>query len=560
MAYNKRIPDVGWWRDQLAAGIRFREQNAFEHRWPTWRSYYRGEWDSGVLPINLFFTLLRMLVPRVHFKNPAVSIVSAQPGMSNAIFAQILERVDNKLLTAMKVKKQIKKMIQDTFLYGTSFGKVGFGSQFTPAPISPVTMQPLSRRYGVVEYKAGILPNMPWFSRIHPRNVIVPNGCEDTDDCRWLSHIVDRPIIDVKNDSRFKNTNDINPTRQVSIQRHGTNVNIMKPIEMTRLYEIRDRKYDQVTVICEDHTKPLYVGPDTLQTRTGFSILPLIFNVDGDVFWGIPDSIIVEPQQLEINEIRTQAMKHRRVSIVKVLYEQGVIEETELEKMLSEEVLAGIKVKDINKIKPMQISNIPNDLMLAAEQIRSDVREQMGFSRNQAGELSQKSGDTTATEASIVQMASEIRVNERQDVVADMMVNLVETIHEIIFQFWQKEQVIDLIGPGGIPVWVEFSGKMLSGGSFEIVMDADAGMPISRTARTNKAVQMYQLLKDNPLIDPILLTKQLLREFHGVQYDSLLRGLPQGAGQAFPMNVGQFGQMMQNGANLGLSAPKQRSV
>ena len=99
---------------------------------------------------------------------------------------------------------------------------------------------------------------------------------------------------------------------------------------------------------------------------------------------------------------------------------------------------------------------------------------------------------------------------------------------------------------------VEFSGKMLQGGAYEVNVDADSAVPQTRQVREAKAIQAYSILKDNPLVDPVQLTKYLLRELYGVQYDDMLRGIPKGAGQAFPMNVEQYGQLNRNASQLGL--------
>ena len=57
----------------------------------------------------------------------------------------------------------------------------------------------------------------------------------------------------------------------------------------------------------------------------------------------------------------------------------------------------------------------------------------MGFSRNQAGEYSsQKSHNApTAAEARIVQAASEIRVDERRDSLADVLVDMFEDANKL---------------------------------------------------------------------------------------------------------------------------------
>ena len=134
--YIKGKPDVTFWIQQINAGIAYRKKVAHEDSWSRWRKYYRGEWNSQILPTNLFFKTLRTIVPRVYFRNPSVSIQPAKPGPEQWAFAQLQERIDNKMIRKMKVKKQIKTMVQDAFLKGTAVGKLGFGAQFTPTPSS----------------------------------------------------------------------------------------------------------------------------------------------------------------------------------------------------------------------------------------------------------------------------------------------------------------------------------------------------------------------------------------------------------------------------------------
>jgi hypothetical protein len=313
--------------------------------------------------------------------------------------------------------------------------------------------------------------------------MVVPNGCEDLDDSRWTAHEVKRPLQDVKDDPRLRNTSKLTPTKTMKVSSGSERFNVSKPIEMITLYELRDRKYGQVSVFSSDHEEILYNEADHLQTIEGFPNFELVFNNDDENFWGVPDSVIIEPQQLELNEIRTQIMKHRRATIVKLLYGEGAIDPEDVAKMTEEDVQAAISVKDVHQVLPMKMSSIPEELFAAEEMVRSDVREQVGFSRNQFGERLRSSGDTTATEASIVQMASEIRVDERQDIAAEVLTRIMKATHEIIFKFWDQDQVIDLVGPAGIPIWVEFTGKMLGGGAYEVHVEPDSAAPQTRNSR-----------------------------------------------------------------------------
>lgn len=549
MAWNTKRINVSWWQDQIHKGIEFRKKYALEGEWTKWRSYYRGDWDDGTLPLNFFFMLLRAIVPRVYFKNPTVSVSPTKPGLANVIFAMLTERIDNKMVKQMKLKKYFKKMIQKAFLFGTCPGKLGFGSFFEPSPNSGGVL-PFSGK-GRIEYRAGLIDRMPWFACVDPGNFVVPDQCEDTDDAMWVAEVIERPYEDVMSDRRFRNRSRITPTR-VTSSIHGR---VSQIESMIRMYEIRDRKWDRVIVIPADGDFVVYDGPDELQTSVGFNYFSLGFNPDDEYFWNVPDSAIIEPQQLEMNEIRTQMMKHRRVTLVKILAEVGAIEISEAQKMLEENASAVVFANIINKVKPIQVGRVPDDLVKSAEYIHSDIRESVGFSRNQMGELTPKSGDTTATEASIVQMASELRVDERRDIVADLLGDIVSATNEVIFKLWQEEDVVDVVGPAGIRLWITYSGEMLKGGGYEVSVDPESSIPENRQVRRMRAKEMYMLLKENPLIDPVKLTQYFLREMHNVQYDDLMRGLPAGAGITYPMNVGQFGQLLGNADRMALPMP-----
>lgn len=566
MATMTKARTAGWWNTQLKAGEKYREKYSKQTSWNRWRSYYRGNWTPGILPVNLFFTMVRTVVPRIYFRNPGISVSPAKPGAVVAAFSQILERADNKLIRRLGVKKQIKKMIRDSFMFGTGVGKLGFGAEFATG-IEPfgITEQPyVGRKRARVEYQANIIPNCPWFLRIHPGDFIVPSGAEDSDNLLWAAHEVERPLEDVKQDPRLKGTDDLGPDIKQYTTTGKDKLDIMQPTDMIRLYEIHDIKYQKVIVIAPSKGEILYQGDDELQLG-GSSYYPLIFNDDDLVFWGVPESVILEPQQLELNEIRTQAMKHRRVSLVKLLVKTGAITETEAKKMVSEDVLPVVWTNEDPKgaVFPLQVSDVPSDLMYAGREVMSDVRETVGFSRNEFGEYAagsrgRGSVPPTATETRVVKAASSIRVDERRDMVADLIGEVVRDWHELMFTYWEKEQVMDIIGPGGVPLWVSFTGQMLRQGRYETFVDPDTSLPVTREARESKAMQVYGVFKENPLIDPQKLTRYLLHEMHGVMYDDLMRGLPQGAGQqGQPLNMGQYTKLLGNAGRMGLEQPGQ---
>lgn len=544
--YKRGQPDADWWIPQIRAGEQFRKKFAHEEKWHKWRQFYRGNWQGDILPVNLFFMLLRTTVPRVYFKNPSVSITPAKPGIESQVFAQVLERVDNKLLNQMDVKREIKMMIQDGFLFGTAFGKSGFGGFYSPTPIfGDFPETPTDKRGNQVEYRSNIFENMPWFSRVHPKDIIVPDGLDIYKNSRWVANRIVRPVEDVRADPRFKNTSDL---RSIMSEPEVTLMGmVQRPISMVELYEIRDKKTGGVMVIApqKDTNKVLFWGPDDMQLDGHFPIHPLQYNPDDEVFWAVPDAQILEPYQLEINEIRTQIMKHRRTSLVKLLIQRGKMTEEEARKMVDEDILPVVFVDGIpsNVIMKMEAGGVPNDLIQQIDEVMQDVRETVGFSRNAFGEFNPGSSDTTATEAQIVKQSGEIRIDERRDLTADLLKDVIENNHQIIFNYWRPEDVVELVGPGGAAVWVKVANDLLSTGKYNVRVDPDSAIPLSRQAREQKAVQLYGILKENPLIDPQQLTSYLLHEMHGVQFDQMMKSLPAVNGPDRAVSMPEFADM-----------------
>lgn len=550
--YFRGKVDTGWWMENIHAGIEFRKRHAYEHKWRRWRQYYRGEWRKDVMPVNLFFTLLRTIVPRVYFRNPSVSVVSTMPGFESALFARMLQRTDAKLFRQMRIKREMKKIVGNTFRFGTGIGKLGYGAQYTPTPNFGGTGEPLSSKGERVEYRDNVFVNMPWFSAVPTGTFIVPDGTANYEDARWVATWFRRPVEDVKSDPRFKNTDDLSGSKATETLNHTTRAGFPQDsgIEEVDLIEVRDKKFNRVFVLApftSGNGIVLFDGEDEFLIDGAFPLYPIVFNEDDEVFWGTPDSQILEPYQLEINEIRTQSMKHRRLSIVKILVKRGVLSDTEAEKMLSESVGAVVTIDgDLIDVRDFQISNIPGDLILAGEIVQGDVKETVGFSRNQSGQFKEgKSSRVSATEASIVDKAVEIRVDERRDAVADMIVNLTEGMHTIIFNHWDQPTVVDVIGPGGVPLWVKFRGSMLRQGQYQIKAEPDSNAPETKELRQQKAMLIYEKLKSNPLIDPQKLTQYLINEIPGAQFDDMLRALPppQNA-PGGPVNPQEFGGLV----------------
>lgn len=554
---GKPVPQ--WWVGEVDRAKKYRQERAHQDEWKRWRRWYRGEWDTGILPSNVYFKLIRTLLPRIYFRNPSVSITPSKPGIENYLLSKLIERADNKLYETMGVKEQMKRAVQNGVMFGTGAMRLGYGAEFTPSPDPLSTQAPDEGSLRVknsVEYNDLVTPNMPWALSAHPGTFVVPEHCISIHDARWICFETVRTLEDVKADSRLENTRSLGegigpsaPSRLLA--RYGGRNHDRR--DGVTLWEIRDKKTGLVFVLAPyaestpTEGKILYCGEDELQLNGRLPLYPLIFNTDDECFWGIPDSQIIAPQQGEKNEIRTQLRNHRRIAIAKFFYETGAITPDELSKVVDGNAGIGVQIKNINGIREMThsaLAQIISILESTDQTIDNEVQQLLGLGVNQFGEYAPGSADRSATESMIVSQATQIRVDERRDATADLMVNMTTDLNQIIVERWSPDQVLDIVGPAGVPIWISATREQVSAARYNLKVDPDSALPITKAMREQKATGLYQLGKLNPLLDPLHLTQFWLHEMYGVDADWLLRQPLFNTSQAQPMPLEQATQQI----------------
>jgi len=328
--------------------------------------------------------------------------------------------------------------------------------------------------------------------------------------------------------------------------------------QWVELFEIHDKRTQSVMVLSLDHDqwlrKPEF---DYLQVE-GLPAEVLGFNEDPDYFWWAPDARMIEPQQEEINDIRTMAKRHRKVALLKVLYDKGMLsDKDEITKLMDADPKAAVAIDagpngDVRKAVALFQSHVPPDLITAAREVREDVREIVGFSRNQMGSFEESSGRRTATEASIVKAASMIRIDERRDVMADHLEKIVRKWNQLVFQNWSAERLIDIVGPDGARYWVRFTGQEIKG-EFAYSINPEESIPEDKRTRRAEVLEFIQVAAQTPGADMKYLLESYASQL-GDWLDPKMLFPGEGAGRS-PERSMQFIDFMRMQGNVGSRFP-----
>lgn len=551
-ANSNKERSPAWWQEEIQKGILYQQMFGKPEEWRRFRGYYRHQWDSKTtMPVNMIFSIIRSMIPQVYFNNPKVFVTGTQPGME--MHARVVEAIDNQLIREMGLKRQIKKLIQDAGIQGSAVMWRGYDSEFgyDPTQTDPTTgdssLTFLDKKGYRIEYNSQVSPGMPWALRAELESTIFPWGTRDVRNAEWVAMRVVRPLADIKRDAKYKNTDKLTPMRMLS--NNDEYSKIFQNAEFGELWQIRDMKTHNIFVMAFDQDTFLREEDDVMQID-GIPFHWFTFNEDPVYPWGIPDARIMEPQQLEMNETRRLAMYHRRVAILKLLYKKGAIKPDEIEKLLDEDVKAAVGIEmnegSIQDVVHQIQSGIPGDLHQWAEILREDMREISGFGRNQTG---QAQGDrTTATEAKIVYGAHEIRLDERRDMAGDLIEEIMRGVNQTIFSFWSQKRVVQVVGPNGLPGWIQYTADQIKG-EYDLRIDANNGAPVSGEIRKQDAAQLLQLWAGvgKGVPPPPELARYIFSNYEGINVDALIAQFSAMTGQ----NIGALpGGSPQNPATI----------
>lgn len=508
---------VQWWRAKIDLGIKWRWRTSGEKdvRWSRYKAYYRGDWGNNervfdiagfnldeYLPTNRVFAYIRSIVPKVYFRNPGI-FVSKGLILNGNDDAFVIQDVAEYLTRELKLKAVIKETVLNTMLLGTGVGKRGYGSQYV------VGLEASEEEDRRLEHATQVKRGLPWARTVDPVNFVVPFGTKIFDDAPWCAHGVWRMLEFAQDDKNYKNRI-FKATKKPNFNKllvGSGDTSAEKDGQLwVRLWEIHDKTTGQLLIISDGSTAIHYKGDDVLQIE-GLPFEVLIFDKDPDTMWGISTVKIMEPQQLELNDVKTMMAKYRRRDFSKLAVDPSVPNESIEALNDASDPLAAVKVPKPRENIMMITSQMPPDLVRYAQEIDDDIRLQIGFSRNQAGEVS--TGRRTAREIEVARQSAEIRNDERRDATSDFYSNTVNGLLQISFLLMDATMIKRITGGA---VW-HTRDKELLPYDLGLEVNPEESKPKSSQVERAEALELYGQVVTNPVVNPIAPLADVLESY-----------------------------------------------
>lgn len=558
------------WMSKLRNAEQHR-RNKFRQVWQLVLDQYRGHYYPEQTPmaqvaVNVVAGIVNVIIPTIYFQNPELVLSPRRPGTERRV--KLTETLLNYYHDELETDTQIKRTILDALIYGVGYIKMGWEVD-VERNLSPVVDENtgmaletgdgepvLEDRHGNIfieqngrfvqklDSKGNHVPpgaGMPTLDRYIKRDqpyairwspwdfVFDPEATQaDLSDARWIAFKMVKPLDEVKGHPLLKNTSNLKGTKTVNDEllrvRQKDKAFLDEDLERVELYEIWVKKYNKKTsqwemhnmVLAPEHDKWLLNRPSPFLAE-GFPVATLSLTDDPES--ANPPSLFsfIQTQIQTINESRSQLIEHRRRFDRRYMFNEEVIDEETISKMLHSGDNAATGVSgvdpdyDLNKAlvavtdAPL-IKEVYDDYQIAWDEIQKII----GLSDYQfAGQGPARQ----ATEANFIQGNFNIRIREKQDRVKKTFIHVSKYWKQLFQQLGDFKVYLQVTGDAGQEDWTEFTINETIPDDLDWDADAFASDFQSKEVERADAQALYNLLRNDPAVNPAFLLDRIARAY-----------------------------------------------
>lgn len=520
---------------------RWRKDEGYDDLWHRLIDMYRGKhYDYASkedrMLVNISFSTVNVIAPSVAVNYPKITVNATKP--ADAGKAMITEAVTNYWWKRYKVRPQFRRSVKDFLVVGHGWIKTGYryveeenvGTELNLSDADgddtgDPTEAPEEKREAVKDAMSMpttvITEDRPFAERVSIFDVFVDPDGTSMEDIRWIAQRVKRPLRDVKTDKRYTKAGRDNVSATSwgkDDEKRKVKDNDEGYVEVWEFYDIARGTMSVFAGGCD----AFLVKPFKMPYAFGHPFI-MIRNYDvPDQFYPMGDLEAIEPLQRELNETRTQMMNHRKRYARKYLIKESAFDKAGRAAMESDEDNVMVPVKDDQQdlsgvVAPFPTVMTPPEFYNQSEIVMGDAATVSGVSEYQRGTLPEIR--RTATEAAIVQDASNARAADKLATIEQAIGAVASALIQLAQQYMTGEQVARITGKDGKPLWLTFDKDYIAG-QFDFDVEAGSTAPNNESFRRQSAMQLMDAMApfmQVGVVDPAKLAAHILQFGFGIK-------------------------------------------
>lgn len=501
---------------------------------------------------NVVFSNCSIQVPMLYAKNPTISVTYEADQLE--ALGKCIEKVGNKLLSmknapGLNMKPKMRRTVLTTLLTNNAFMKIGWTQKIDSNAEALAELEELSKELVAAKTKAKVkeaegkikaleekvnllTPAGPWARALGPDRVVVDPTANEPDgsDANWMmewdylptSYInaVYAKMEDGQYRSIYEPTHIMKAgcTTDQGVEDEVNNFTLVKDdvgnqpgaygynnkaqfdaASYTKIWWVWDKTTRRVLMFADNNWKwPIWVWDDPLKLPRFFPYFRLWFHesVDGTAPKG--EVTYYLDQQDRINTINSEVNQGRRWARRNIFYDLNSISQDDVEAVLKgpDGTARGVKLSEGATLDKAIMSITPPSLkfpeLFNTDSAFAAIDRITGI--NQALRGGQFKTNTTNKAVETYNQNTDIRVEERVDLIEDFVGDVMWNIIMLCMMNWDTQDVVPIVGQQVAQAWKRITDPR----EFETMFNArvEGGSIAKPNSQTKKqqAIQLAQAM------------------------------------------------------------------
>ncbi len=543
-------------QSQLSESMKWRESEQKEKLWKELVDLYKGKhYQSAATAdravVNVAFSTKNVIAPSVAISNPKFTVEARKP--EAAAQAVVTQEVLNYIWRTYDYQREFRLAVDDMLTVGHGWIKVGYKATKPPEVKLADDNDPESAEsYGVDDRDASVEGNVesemyvdwdddrPFAERISFFDVFVDPHARHPKEMKFIAQRVRRLVNDVKVDSRYEKSAREKASTQHRSAYEGSEQDGRDEADdahggggycdVIEFYDLRRQEVS--TFLRGGEDGGFLIKPEKIPYAFGNPFVMLRDYEVIDHFYPIGELEPIKTLQQELNTTRTQMLNHRSKFARKYMYHSDTWDQVGINGLKSdvdnEMVPYPGDLQDMaHSVIAMPVQGTPAEFYNQSDLIISDIDRVSGTSEYQRG--GGQNIRRTATEASMIQDASNARSADKLASVEHSLSQIGARLMQLMQQFMTGEHVVRIVGMSH-PTWVKFDSDYIQG-QFDFAVEAGSTQPHNESFKIQQALDLRDAVGEyvGVYIDPMAFLQHLLRSFGVKDPGSLLMGQPEAA-------------------------------
>lgn len=255
------------------------------------------------------------------------------------------------------------------------------------------------------------------------------------------------------------------------------------------------------------------MGRLTPDSMVGYPIHVLTLRDLTDSAYIRSDCSMIRDLNDQFGKFLTTQVKQRETSIPMRIADQSIVTPDVMTKITEGDYGSIIPMMSINPPPIIEIARAqyPRESNAAAERFERQIAKTLALDSNQQG----VKGDTerTATELTIVANNASVRMKAERNRAINFFLRGVEKFDSLLQRFATETTAIQILGPQGQQEWSTWNKDTIAG-RFGYTIKPDSGLDLDEATVRKQALDTYNFLGKDPLVDRSYLIQELAPALH----------------------------------------------